>query len=121
MNGLLSYIPGTSVFHKMNPVTKLLYAFVVCAACFISSSPFVLCALIALNIVIGIIGGAGQRTYKLLKGLIKISILLFVLQLLFVQSGNTLYEFPFHLKITDNGLNNALRLVLRLMGATLPL
>lgn len=121
MKGFLSYIPGNSVFHKMNPVTKLFFAFSVCAACFISSSPIVILVLIIVDVIVGIIGGAGQRTAKLLKGLVKMSILLFVLQLVFIQSGKVFYEFPFHLKITYDGINNALRLVLRLTGAALPL
>lgn len=121
MKGFLDYVPGNSIFHKMNPVTKLVFAFAVCSSCFISSSVYVLVALIVIDILIGIACGIPERTFKLLKGLVKVSILLFVLQLLFVRSGNVIYELPLHIKITDKGLSNALKLVLKLCGATIPL
>jgi len=120
MKGFLDYVPGNSVFHKMNPVTKLLFAFMVCVACFSSSNIAVLCALLFFNVILGCVCGIKDRTFSMLKGLTKISIFLFVLQVLFIRSGNIIYEWKF-LKITDKGVINALCLVLRLSGATLPL
>lgn len=121
MKGFFDYIPGNSIFHKMNPITKLFFAFIICASCFISSSIIFLIAIIFFNIIIGIISEITDRTFTLFRGLIKISSLLFVLQIFFIQNGKTIFEFPFGLKITDNGIFNALRLVLRLTGSALPL
>lgn len=120
MKGLLDYIPGDSVFHKMNPVTKLFFAFVICICCFISSNAYFLVGLLVLDVVIGLMCGIQKRTFTLLKGLIKISIFLFILQVLCIRSGNVIYEYRF-IKITDNGVMNAFRLVMRLSCATLPL
>ncbi len=120
MKGFLDYVPGNSVFHKMNPMTKLVFAFAVCIACFSSGSIPVLCLLLAFNIIVGCICGIKERTFSLLKGLVKISIFLFVLQVLFIRGGNVIFEWKF-IRVTDFGVKNALALVLRLSGATLPL
>ncbi len=120
MTGLLDYVPGESIFHKMNPVTKLLFAMMVCASCFVSSSPFILALLIAIDIASGLMCGIPSRIFSLCRGLIKLSIFLLIIQLLIIRSGNVLYQVSF-IKITDDGLRVSLRLVLRLFGATLPL
>lgn len=120
MKGFLDYVPGNSVFHKMNPVTKLLFAFMVCIGCFASSNIAVLCTFLAFNVILGCICGIKHRTFSMLKGLTKISIFLFVLQVLFIRSGNVIFEWKL-LKVTDRGVINALCLVLRLSCATLPL
>lgn len=120
MKGLLDYISGNSVFHKMNPVTKLFFAFVICVCCFVSSNVYFLLALLALDVITGFLCGIQKRTFTLLKGLIKISLFLFVIQVLCIRTGNVLYEFKC-LKITDTGVLNAFRLVMRLSCATLPL
>ena len=120
MKGFLDYVPGNSVFHKMNPMTKLIFAFAICVACFSSSNILVLCLLLAFNVITGCICGIKERTFSLLKGLVKISVFLFVLQVLFIRGGNVIFEWEF-IRITDFGVKNALALVLRLSGATLPL
>ena len=79
MKGLVDYVPGTSVFHKMNPVSKLIFSMAVCASCFISSSAEILVLLLAVDIATGILCGISARTFRLLKGLVKISVFLFIL------------------------------------------
>ncbi|WP_407397282.1 energy-coupling factor transporter transmembrane component T family protein [Treponema sp.] len=120
MKGLLDYISGDSIFHRMNPITKLFFAFAICISCFVSSNVYILMGLLVLDVVIGLMCGIYTRTFTLLKGLIKISIFLFILQVLCIRSGNVIYEYKF-IKITDNGVMNAFRLVMRLSCATLPL
>ena len=120
MKGLVDYVPGTSVFHKMNPVSKLIFSMAVCASCFISSSAEILILLLAVDIATGILCGISARTFRLLKGLVKISVFFFILQILIIRSGNVVYRISF-LRITDAGLATSLNLVLKLCGATLPL
>ena len=62
MKGLVDYVPGTSVFHKMNPVSKLIFSMAVCASCFISSSVEILILLLAVDIATGIICGTLFRS-----------------------------------------------------------
>lgn len=66
------------------------------------------------------LGGVFDRAAGMLKGLLKLSVFLFVLQLLFVRTGAPLLSLP-PLLVTDRGVMTGLRLVLRLIGATMPL
>ena len=116
MNGILEYIPGNSVIHKANPITKLLLALSICAACFISNNVIVLMILLGIDMGIGIIGNAKAKAFGLLKTLGKASIFLFILQALLMRSGNPVLWF-----ITDQGIISAFKICLRLMGATIPL
>lgn len=68
----------------------------------------------------GALGGVFDRAAGMLKGLLKLSVFLFVLQLLFVRTGAPLLSLP-PLLVTDRGVMTGLRLVLRLIGATMPL
>lgn len=121
MKGFLDYIPGESVIHRLDPRTKLLLPLMICVGCFTCQSLYGLVFILALDILLGIVGGIFSQTMRLLKGLLKISIFLFLLQLLFIQHGNSLLALPFGLHITDDGLLTAAQVVLRLVGATLPL
>lgn len=116
MNGLLDYAQGNTVLHQLNPVVKIVAAFCICIAAFLTDSFPLLVALLALDVALGIIGGIPRKTLGLLLNLTKISVFLFVLQVLFVRSGTPLLLF-----ITDDGLRTAGLVVLRLVDATLPL
>ena len=121
MGGFLDYIPGDTFLHRLNPVTKLLLAFLLCAACFCAGSiPFVL-GVIALNLLLAASAGALPRALRLLLALAKLALMFFVIQLLFVQEGRTLVNLPLGLMITDKGLAFSTQMALRLIGATLPL
>lgn len=131
MKGLLDYLPGDSFLHKMNPISKLLTALCLCIASFTSSSYIFLISLILVNVLLGFLGdvshfhleknGVLKRTLGLLKGLIKISLFLFVLQVLIIRSGNPVIKITNSFYFTDNGFNNGFILLLRLISATLPL
>ena len=116
MKDIFQYSKGDSIFHKMNPLTKLLLAFIICAAAFISSSILFLLFLLAFSFGISCISKTHKKAFAVLKGLFKISIFLFALQVLFVRSGNKVFWI-----ITDEGVLIALKVVLRLMTACLPL
>lgn len=116
MKGILDYVPGHTVLHHMNPVTKILLSFSICVACFMSDSIPVLLGIIVLDMAIGAVGGVFPKAVSLLKGLCKVCLFLFVLQILFVRDGNKIFLF-----ITDAGVLLAGKIVLRLIGATIPL
>lgn len=130
MKGFLDYLPGNSVLHKAHPLSKIFLAICICASSFISNSYVFLLLLILLNLILAFISdmdfknnktfGVLDRTFKMLFGLIKISVFLFVLQILIIRTGNAIFTFKSFF-ITDKGLRNGLLLVLRLIGATLPL
>ena len=60
------------------------------------------------------------RTLGILKGLFKMSVFLFILQLLAIRSGDVFFSIG-SFGITDVAVQKGLLLVLRLMAATLPL
>lgn len=121
MKGFLSYIPGNSPLHRMNPLIKLLLALVICAACFITSNHFYLLALIALTVGLGAVGGIHRAVLKTLTKLLKLGCVLLILQIFFIRDGRVLLSLPPGLIITDAGLKFSLLLSLRLVAATLPL
>lgn len=127
MKGFLDYLPGKTVLHKMNPLVKIFVSILICAASFCSSNYFYLLGIIVFNILMAAVGngvrehnGLLKRSLGILKGLVKMSVFLFILQLLVIRSGQVIL-YVGKLGITDVALEKALLLVLRLMGATLPL
>jgi energy-coupling factor transport system permease protein len=116
MSGLLDYTAGSTILHRLHPLTKIALAISICVAAFLSSNIIYLLILLAFSISLGLIGGIRKKTLSLVFGLIKISVFLFILQLLFVRAGTPLFLF-----VTDEGLRIALIVVLRLMTATIPL
>jgi len=120
MKGFLDYKPGDSVLHRLDPLTKIFLSVCICAACFLGENPAFLVFLIGCDLLLGALGGVFDRAAGMLKGLLKISVFLFVLQLLFVRTGTPLLSLT-PLLVTDRGVMTGLRLVLRLIGATMPL
>ncbi len=123
MGGFLDYIQGTSFLHRLNPLTKLLIAFLLCVACFICDRHLFVLGIIVLNLLLA--GVAGKevllRSLNMLRALVKFSAFLFVIQILFVREGTALLHLPFGLAITDRGLSFSLLFVLRLFAATMPI
>ncbi|RJE47451.1 MULTISPECIES: energy-coupling factor transporter transmembrane component T [unclassified Dehalobacter] len=121
MTGFLDYVPGNSFLHRLNPLTKLLLSLILCVSCFISDLHLYVIAIIVLNLLLAASAGVFNRSIRMLKALLKFSVVLFVLQILFVRDGIVLLSLPLHLMITDKGLSFSLLFVLRLLAATMPL
>ncbi len=121
MKSFLDYIPGYSFLHRMNPLTKLILALMICIAAFISTNHIFLVMLILLNLGIAAAAGIFDRGTMLLRGLSKFSILIFLLQVLFIREGSVLCKLPLNILITYRGVAVAFIVVLRLITATMPL
>ena len=122
MKGFLDYKDGNSIFHKMNPLSKLFLAVVLCAMCFVSSNIYFVAGVIVLNLLIAFAAGIHKMAFSILSGLLKLSVVLFIVQVLFVRTGNTLFKIPgLDLPITDDGVYFSLLFVLRLLATALPL
>ena len=116
MHNLFQYVPGNSVIHRMNPVTKLFLTIVICIAAFISGNLFYLAGLLVVDLLIGVIAGIPEKTWTIFRGLLKIALFLFILQILLVRGGT-----PVLWIITDQGLLTAGKVVLRLVIVCMPL
>lgn len=127
MKGFLDYLSGESVLHRMHPLSKIFVSILICAAAFCSSNVFFLLGLIAVNLILAAIGngkpscGLLKRTLGIFKGLFKMSLFLFILQILAIRTGEVVLPITANFGITDVGIRNGLLLVLRLTAATLPL
>ena len=127
MKGFLDYLQGDSILHRMHPLTKIFVAALLCASAFVSSDFFYLIGIIVFDILLGVIGegkthsGLLKRTLGIFRGLFKMSVFLFVLQILVIRTGEIVVPLGSEFGITDVGIRNGLLLVLRLTGATLPL
>jgi energy-coupling factor transport system permease protein len=121
MKAFLDYIPGDSPLHRLNPLSKFTISVAVCAACFISTSLLVLCALIVLDLLLAALGHIFTFALRLLRGLAGLSVFLFILQVLFIRTGRPLFTLFPGFSVTTDGIMNATRLVLRLTGSMLPL
>ena len=127
MKGFLDFLPGDSILHTMHPLPKLIVAFFICISAFLSSNFFFLTGLIVLNLLLSALGegktkcGVFKRSLGILKGLSKISLFLFVIQLLCIREGEVIFYVVGNFGITGFAVKNALLLVLRLLAATMPL
>ncbi|MDR3247914.1 MAG: energy-coupling factor transporter transmembrane protein EcfT, partial [Treponema sp.] len=121
MTGLLDYVAGESFLHRLNPITKLALSFGLCASCFLSGNLFLILGIIILNLLVSAQSGIIGRSVRILRSLIKLSMLLFVVQVFFVREGRVLLRLPADIYITDTGLLFSLLFVSRLIAATMPL
>lgn len=127
MKGFLDYLPGNSILHKMHPLVKVFVSILICASAFTSSNYIYLALIIVFNLFLGFLGegkehsGLFKRALGIFKGLFKMSLFLFILQILVIRSGQIVIPLGKSFGITDVGIQNGLLLVLRLTGATLPL
>ncbi len=116
MNNLFQYVPGNSLIHRLNPITKIFLTIIICAAAFITDRLLFLVGLLAVDLLIGIIAGVADRTWNIFRGLLKIAVFLFLLQVLLTRKGTPVFWI-----ITDQGLLTAGKVVLRLVVVCMPL
>lgn len=121
MKGFLEYSEGDSFLHRLSPLTKLIFSVALCAVSISSRSILFLLAVIGFNLLIGAAAGIFKTAAGILKGLVKLSIVLFLLQVFFIKDGTKLLPDSFIINITDKGLIFSSLIVLRLMAATMPL
>ena len=118
MKGMLQYVHGTTVLHRLPPLCKLGLAVLLSALCFATGNLLLLALLIG---GLGARAGIGKQTLRTLLGLCKFSSILFLLQVFFISEGRVLLALPLGLAVTVEGIAFSARLCLRLIGATLPL
>ena len=116
MLNVIDYVPGDTLLHRLNPVTKLALAAAIIAATFLANTYVALVGLLVLTLLLAAYAGVFGRLARLLKLLVPIALIMLVLQLVFVRGGDTLFAF-----VTDEGLITGGKACLRLLGVALPL
>lgn len=120
MKGFLEYVDGTSVLHRMNPVTKLACSFLICIACFCTSNlPFLL-AVLAGGLLLAVFCGMTRQVVGLAKAVLMFSLILAIVQILTTPGGVALVMLPWGY-IGTAGLMAAFTTVIRLLAAAIPL
>lgn len=115
MNNVIDYIPGSTLLHKLNPVTKLALAAAIIIATFCAGSYVMLGALLALTLILAAYAHAFGRLLTIIKLMIPLVIIMFLLQGLFVRTGVPVFAY-----FTDDGIVAASKVCLRLVGVALP-
>lgn len=120
MDTVFSYVPGTSMLHRMNPVFTFLCAFLVCIAAAVSTNHLFVLALIVVQLLLSSTAGVFKKSMKLVLGLGSLALIVLVLQVVFVRTGTVFAMFG-PLMITSDGLLSGVFVVLKVVCMVLPL
>lgn len=116
MVNVIDYVPGNTLLHCLNPVTKLAIAAAIIIATFLAQTYSMLIVLLALTFGLGFYAHSVSKLISLLKLLIPIAIIMLLLQTAFVRDGTLVIWW-----MTDVGLITGSKACLRLLGVALPL
>jgi energy-coupling factor transport system permease protein len=119
--GGLGYFPGDSFLHRANPILKLFLALALVTAIFAIPSLFAPAAVLVITFLLAVSCKSGTWMLKIIRSMIKFSLVIFVIQTLFIQSGETLIPLFWGLRITKEGVMFSLGFVLKLIASALPL
>jgi energy-coupling factor transport system permease protein len=117
----LGYHPGGSLLHRTNPIIKLILAVAVVTVIFAVQSIFAPIAALFVTLLAAYSCGSLRWALHIIKSMLKFSAVLFIIQTLFIQTGNTLIPLFWGLRITDQGVMFSLTFVLKLIASALPL
>lgn len=120
MSSVFSYVPGTSFFHRLSPLTMFVAAFAVCIAAAVSASHFFILGLIVIMLACSALAGVFKQSLKLVLGLGSLALIVLVLQVVFVRSGTVLLQLG-PLMVTTDGLSSGILVVLKVVCMVLPL
>lgn len=116
MVNVVDYVSGTTLLHRLNPVTKLALALSIIVATCVASSFATLVFLLVFTLLLGAYAGALRRLGSLLKVLLPLTIVMLMLQTAFTHSGDHVF-----LWMTTEGLETGGKACLRLLSMALPL
>lgn len=109
------YVPGDSFIHKLDPRTKLIFAFAFVLTLFFIEEVSSLLAFSAIAIIAIVLSGI-QFAYlaRSLRGFLIMVLIFGLLQAFFFDEGRILWQWSW-IAITDIGINKAIFLVIRLV------
>ena len=116
MVNVIDYVPGTTLLHRLNPVTKRAIAAAIILATFLSETFPLLLGLLALTLLLGVYARVLPRLTALLKLLVPLALIMLLLQTAIMRTGDSVV-----LWMTTDGLDTGGKACLRLLGVALPL
>lgn len=120
MRKFLEYVPGTSFIHRMNPVAKLACALLISVACFCTTNPAFIAAILVIDAALAASCGMVREALGLARAVAAFSVLLALIALLTTPSGAVLVELPWGY-VGTGSLMAALLIVMRLVACAVPL
>lgn len=119
MKAVLQYVPGESFFHRLHPISKIIWAVLAGVLCFICQDIWFLTAVTAINIAIFITSGIAKEGLPVIKMFALIGFLLLFFTIFFNREGLVLFSYKF-ITITKQGVILGFVMTFRMMGALLP-
>ena len=116
MVNVIDYVPGDTLLHRLNPVTKLGIAAAIIISMFLANTYPMLLGLLALTFALGAYAHATSKLVSLLKLLVPLAVVMLLLQTAFVRGGDPVFAW-----MTTEGLVTGSKACLRLLGVALPL
>jgi len=99
MDDIMQYAPGNGLFHRLNAMTKIIFAVGMLIAAVMTENQYILSSLVLFIAAIAIVSGLGKPLLKQLPILAVLGVLLILLTIITMKSGDVL----FHLVPTGDG------------------
>ncbi len=119
MPAIVEYVQRDSLFHRLNPITKILWTLTVLIVSFLFNDPVPVFIVLLSNLLVAFMSGIIRQVLPVIKALFIFSFLLILFQIFFVDEGRVLfYAIPYFNigKITDLGLNLSLVMSFRMVA-----
>ncbi|MDR1409319.1 MAG: energy-coupling factor transporter transmembrane protein EcfT [Oscillospiraceae bacterium] len=118
---MLTYHPGKTLLHRLDPTLKVLIAFAISTLCFVVTNVFVLLGILVFEFLLSLSCGLWKWGLRSIFGLLKFCLLLFVIQILTYSTGEIFLRIYGDWVITYEGILIGLILTLRITASALPL
>lgn len=123
MSAVIEYIPRDSLIHRLNPLTKILWSFIVLGVAIIFDHYNYMLAVMAAVLVTAYVGKVFKEISRFFKGLIVFALILFVMQVLFFTDGKTLFHLipvgKGFLGVTREGILVSMAMAFRMLAILL--
>jgi len=120
LKAVLQYVPGNSFFHKLHPITKIIWAILFGILCFICQNIWFLGAIASINLLIFFTSGIVREGKAIIKMFTLICALLLFFTVFFNRDGIFLINYGI-IAISDVGLIQGFTMVFRTIGALMPI
>ena len=117
MSDIMQYMPGNKLFHRLNAMTKIIFAVGMLIAAVMTENQILLAGMIIIVLVFAVISGLGKALIKQLPILIILGVLLILLTVLTMRDGDILFDLipvgDGYIPVTVGALSFAATMILR--------
>ena len=118
MSVVANYIPRDSFVHRLSPLTKLFWSFLLMTLSCFFRDPVVLAGLFLSIVVVALVAGILKEMFPVFKGLLLIAGLFILFQIFFISDGKTIFTLIPGTgigRVTDIGLTGCLAMGARMI------